>query len=126
MSLSCSCEGEYWPEEYGETAWWLPDENDVTTLQTKRRKRCKSCNELINIGEECTEIHRERMPYNEIEARITGAGDDVLIPVASWYLCERCGDIYSNLSSLGYCMDLASDNMEDLLIEYHKITGFKR
>lgn len=40
-------------------------------------------------------------------------------------MCERCGEISLNLHALGYCIFLEEVNMEEMLKEYHKITGFK-
>lgn len=37
--------------------------------------------------------------------------------MASWFLCEKCGEIHANLEDIGYCVDI-QENMADLLVEY--------
>jgi hypothetical protein len=54
MSLSCSC------GEWDGDGWYWKQSGDFTTLTGKRRKRCVSCNELIDIGSECVEFERSR------------------------------------------------------------------
>ncbi len=39
-------------------------------------------------------------------------------------MCEKCGEIYFNLSNIGYCICLG-DNMNELLSEYWKLINFK-
>lgn len=112
MSLSCSC-----PDlEYCE--WFFIQADDFTTLQTSKRKRCKSCNELIDIGAMCLKFNRYRHPKDDIERYIYGY-DDAEIPIASYYHCESCGDQYFNLTELGFCIDI-TDNIFDLLKEYQE------
>ena len=118
MSLSCSCP-DFSPENPGD--WWYFIPSDFSKLKTDKRKRCCSCNELINIGSDCLDFWRERLPYTEIEERISGE----IIQISSLYMCETCGEIYLNLSDLGYCIDIKS-NMQKCLEEYHAITGFKK
>lgn len=112
MSLSCSCNEDY------DFAWYYWPANDFTTLMTSKRKRCKSCNKLIDIENICLEFKRFRYPKNEIEERIYGC-DDIEIPLASFYHCEDCGEQYLNLSELKFCVNIA-DNMFDLLKEYQE------
>jgi len=114
--LSCDC--DYYPEDPGDVVWFPPA--DFTMLQTSKRKRCKSCKRLINIGEECLEFKKERVPYSEIEERIYGD----MVQIASFYMCKECGEIFLNLDALGYCLDITQP-MADHLSEYHEITGFK-
>lgn len=124
MALSCACV-ERFPEEYGEKMWYFPTHFSI--LETKKRVRCKSCKKFVSNGESCVAIDRERMPYNEIEEKILDMNEDTdhLIPMAPWILCEGCGEICLNLSSLGYCFDIERDVMTDLLKQYHEKTGFK-
>ena len=116
--LSCSCsyddhlDGDNWQ-------YFIPD--DFKKLKTIRRRRCSSCKELINIGSDCLEFSRIRSPKTDIEEMIIG--DE--IPMASWWMCEKCGEQFLNLNELGYCINL-EDNMFDLLQEYHEQTGFER
>lgn len=116
MSLSCTCDFECdspgsW---YGEADDWFKP------LTTSKRKRCLSCNELIDIGSESLRVYRWHPPWTDIELNIYG--DEV--PLAPKYMCGKCGEIYLNLSALGYCVNFG--NMQDLLEEYHEMTGFKQ
>lgn len=111
MSLSCSCYDS-------DFAWYFDRPIDFTTLQTKKRKRCKSCNKLINVGSTCLRFTRYKYPETEIEERIHGGGSE--ISLASYYHCETCGEQYFNLSELGFCIDI-EDNMFELLREYQEL-----
>jgi len=115
MGLSCTCYD--WDDEPGSWAYYSP--TDFSIFSKSKRKRCCSCKELINKGAECLEFGRVRRPYNNIEERISG--DE--IGIASWFMCEKCGEPFLNLTSAGYCIPLG-ENMYELLKEYHEITGF--
>jgi hypothetical protein len=110
--LSCSCYIDN-PE------WWYYAAEDFTILQTNRRKRCCSCSKLIDIGSSCVELKRARHALTEVEEDICGYE----VPLASWWLCEWCGEMYLNLSELGYCYYAGDDLREDLK-EYWEMTGF--
>lgn len=114
--LSCSCD----TDDYG---WYFESPNDFTQLETKRRKRCCSCKELIDIGSLCVELARHRSPRNDIEEKIWGD----MVSLASYYMCESCGEILFNLGELGYCLylDTSENSMQTALKEYWEITGFK-
>lgn len=115
--LSCECydwDGEGW-------GYYCPE--DFTTLNTKRRRRCLSCKELIEIGSPCLEFERHRYPQNEIEERIHGDWD-VEIPIAPYWMCEKCGEKYLNLHNIGYCIEIPQD-MRELMKEYWELTGFE-
>lgn len=73
MSLSCSC-GDY---DGDDIAWWYNTPDDYTTLQTKMRKRCCSCNELIDLGDTVLKFNRWRNPKTEIEEKIYGEGGEI-------------------------------------------------
>ena len=132
MPLSCSCDYDY-DEEPG---LWFYDpavNDDFEKLETSRRKRCVSCGKLINIGDMCIKFTRHRYPWTEIESKkccgveIEDAFcDPPSIPTAPHYHCERCGEIYLNLTAAGYECLSPSENMEDMLNEYHEISGFRR
>lgn len=111
--LSCSC-------VYDDGEWWYYPPDDFIVFTRKRRKRCCSCNELINIGDQCVSFERARNTYSVIEERIWG--DEVQL--AYWYMCEWCGEMYFNLEALGYCICLG-DSMKENLEDYWDITGFK-
>lgn len=110
--LSCSC-------DFDSDGWYYYPPNDFKIFDHKRRKRCCSCNKLINQGTQCVEFDRYRAPVTDVEERIRG--DEVNL--ASWFMCENCGEIYFNLSVLGYCMFLG-DSMIGNLEDYWEITGF--
>ena len=113
--ISCVCDFEC--EERGQ--WYGEADDFFKPLNTKTRKRCLSCGELINIGSESLKINRCHPPWTDIELNIYG--DEV--PLAPKYMCEKCGEIYLNLTALGYCVSFG--NMHDALEEYHDITGWK-
>ena len=110
--LSCECDID---TDYGDWYYYPPD--DFSTFSAKRRKRCCSCNSLIDIGATCVEFTRFRGFLSDIEENIYG--DEV--PLASWYMCEWCGEMYFNFYELGYCHSLG-DSMRETLEEYHELT----
>ena len=107
MSVYCSC--EYEPEP-GHTVWFAP--KDFKPLQTKRRQRCKACGELIDIGSDCLEFQRVRIPDTDVECAIYG--EDGEIPRASHYVCEECGGLWLSLYDLGLCVDYDCDQRENV------------
>ena len=132
MSLSCSCD---WERDYETGEWcYYPDADEyLIPFKKSRRKRCSSCGKLINIKELCNVYGRRRYPYDEIEARkkcgldLDGCfGDEPHIPIAPYYHCERCSEIFLNLVDIGYKCVMPHENMEELLKEYHDLSGFKR
>lgn len=114
--FSCECECEY-----DSNNWYYSQPDDFSLLEAKRRKRCCSCGELISIGACCVKFERDRSPRSDIEERLYG--DEV--PLAPYFMCENCGEIYFNLSETGCCIRLGS-NMHELLSEYWNIAGFKK
>jgi len=118
MGLSCSCDFEFDGD-----GWFWTCNDKFTLFKHKRRKRCCSCNELISIDSECVELERFRWAKDDIEISIYGDCED--IPIASWYLCDQCGEHFLNLTYLGYCYNIG-DNVMDMLDEYQKLTGFKK
>jgi len=113
--LSCEC-GE-WDGEPG--TWAYDPPNDFSKLETKRARRCSSCNELIKVGADCLKFSRVRSAYTEIEERICGEE----INMAPLFMCERCGEIYLNLEDAGYCL-FPDEEMTEALEEYWELTGF--
>lgn len=121
MTLSCSCDYDWEPEPGA----WLIDWNqdwDFEPLDSKRRKRCASCGVLIDIGAQAIKYNRFRYPYTEAESRINGRDwydwEEPWIPKAPIYHCEKCGEIFLNLHSLGFnCVD-PNENMRSSLAEY--------
>jgi len=114
IMLSCTC-----TEWYGE-GWYYWPPNDFTTLQSKLSRKCCSCNKRIKVGDECVKFLRSRAPRSDIEERIHG--DEV--PLAPWYMCQWCGEMYLTLEELGYCHGLG-DSMVETMQEYWDMTGFK-
>jgi len=110
--LTCSC-------DYNDSGWYYYTPNDFTVFTQKRRKRCCSCGKFLNFGNQSIEFGRYRQPISDIEERI--CGDE--IKMASWFMCEGCGEIFLNLADLGYCHHLGCDVGEDLK-EYWCMTGF--
>lgn len=114
--LSCKCIFD--PDDCD---WFYYHPNDFTTLKTKRGRRCSSCKNLIKVGSVCARFDCVRYPKDEIEEKIYGSGNEIYKP--PFYLCERCGEIWFNLTELGYCLD-PLENLENDLKEYWKLTGF--
>jgi hypothetical protein len=120
MGLSCACD-----EWDGEGVAWTFEHDFVQFMGTykhNRRKRCCSCKRLIDLGSLCVKFERFRMAISNIEYNIHG---DSEIPMADWYMCESCGEIFLNLDALKFCIDI-TEPMPELLKEYHEMTGFKR
>jgi len=74
---------------------------------------------------------RERYPYDDIESQIkTGLyiedalAQEPTIRIADHYHCEVCGEIWLNLTAIGYECLLPAENMQSALKEYQEITGF--
>lgn len=109
MTLSCGC------DDWGDDAEWYWNGIDSRPLVSKRSARCRACKTLIKPGTECWHLDRYRSPRTDFEERIYG--DEV--PLAAWHLCERCGDIYSSLTELGFCVD-PTESMDSQLAEYHR------
>lgn len=104
MSLSCSC------GDSDDCSWYYETTNDFTKLQTKRSRKCCSCEEKIKPGDDCVKFSRYRPPATDIEERIHG--DEVLL--ASWYMCESCGGVYLSVVELGMCFDLDGNIKEQV------------
>lgn len=118
MGLSCECP-EY-DHEPG-SKWWEP--GNYTTLDTKKRKRCCSCGELIEIGAIVVKVTRIKIADTEIEERIFGEGGE--IGLAPHYLCEKDADIFFSLDELGFCIT-PYDNMSEHLSQYAELYGKKQ
>lgn len=114
MSLSCSC-GDFDPFE---VSWYWYGPDNYTTFNRKRRVRCSSCNELINIGSACTKFPRYRVTHNDIEERIHGEE----IQLAPYFMCEKCSDLWFSLDELGFCCG-PDESMADMVEEYVDLYG---
>jgi len=107
--LSCSI------PDVDDADWFFSTPIDFIRLETGRRKRCRSCNVLIELGACCIKFERFRYPVTDIEEKIYG--EDGEIELGTYYHCEKCGEQYFNLDALGFCLD-PEDNMLDCLKEY--------
>jgi len=102
MTISFSC------EDYDDCEWWYAPADDFAPLKTKRSRRCCSCKEQIKPGEDALRFGRWRSPNdrcNYTEEAIYG--DEV--PLADWYMCEKCGGLYMAVTELGMCCDIDED-----------------
>lgn len=113
MGLSCECNTDDY--DYGDGWYWMKP-GGYTELKTTRRKRCCSCQKLIDLNSTVIEFERFRSTHTEIEERIWGDG----IPLCYWYMCECCSDLFFSLDELGYCISLG-DSMKELVKEYQEI-----
>lgn len=112
--LNCGC-------HYDDDApWYFTTGKDFEKLNTKRGRRCKSCDKIIKVGDDCLKFYRTKFAEDDIEYKIYG---DSEIDITAWYMCGRCGEIYLNLEAAGYCMQ-PDDNMAEALNDYWDITGF--
>lgn len=109
--LSCLC--------YEDGDWFYDPPEDFSVFPHRRRKRCTSCKTLISQGETCLSFKRARSIRSDIEEDIYGTEK----PLATWYLCEKCGEIWLNLDAIGYCVN-PDEDMGELMREYHEMTGF--
>lgn len=99
----------------GDGADWYWESNfQYYPLKTKRSRKCCSCSEKISVGDEAMIVHRHRPPNEDIEERIYG--DEV--PITTWYLCEKCGDLALSLKELGFCFTLGDESIKDQIKEY--------
>lgn len=110
MSISCGC---------GDSDCYYVTPDDFSRLEAKRRKRCVSCGDLIDIGAECVVFPCFRPAATLVEERIHGNE----VPMAARHMCARCGEIFLNLSAYGYCVTLGGD-MRDDLRAHQEATGF--
>lgn len=116
MPLMCNCD---YSDEFD---WYYEEPNDYSVLSTAQRKRCASCHDLINLGAVVTKFFRWRTPKDDIEINIYGDCGEV--PLATWYLCEECSDLYFSLDELGFCNLLGGgESMRELVKEYAEVYG---
>ena len=128
MSLSCSCDWDY-DFDFGDWMYSQCWPMDFSQLESNRARRCISCGNLIPVGSVCLIHPRVRYAYDEIEARIKGSNPEdgePTIKIAPHCQCERCGEIWLNLFSVGYECLSPTENMEEALKDYHDISGFKK
>lgn len=120
MELSCIC-----PYDDLDAPWYYYAPDDFSTFKLFRSKRCVSCGCLVSYGSLVLVFPRFRFAYTDIEEKIYGHGNE--IPLASWFMCESCGEIFLNLTEIGYCFQLCKNmDMPGSLKEYQEISGFKK
>ena len=116
MGLSCEC-GDFEPGDLDE--WWYAPSDYSTMPERKRRARCVSCKKPIENGATVTEFERRRHA-NGFEYDKLGLEE---VPLAPYWMCETCSDIYFSLVELGFCMNIAEDSMQSCLRDYQRDYG---
>lgn len=115
MPLSCDVDFDF--DYYADPA-------DDFSIMDKDCK-CGSCGKKIQAEEIALSFTCYRQPDEESEdpedIRAVEDGDWYYMP--NEYLCESCGEIYMNLTAIGYEV-WNGENMPELLAEYQKMTGF--
>lgn len=102
--------------------WYYRAPKEYTVLSGVRRKRCCSCKTLIDIGSVAIEFERfQQFGYENIKAKIFG--EDYEEQLASWFMCEGCGDLFFSLEELGFCIYLDAESMPQLLKQYQEMRG---
>lgn len=109
--MGLSCDVDYDGCDY---EWWWECNFEYYPLSTKRSRKCCSCKEKISIGDDAMIVHRHHSPQNDIEERIYG--DEV--PRATWYLCEKCGDLALSLNELKFCFTLGDESLKKQIADY--------
>jgi hypothetical protein len=109
----CGCDSDWYPEP-GDW-FWNNAPTEYKFLPFKKRRKCCSCGELIEVNALAVEHTRVRVPDTDIELRIYGEEGE--IPIASDWMCEKCGDLYFSLAEIGYCIS-PRDSMRELVQEH--------
>jgi hypothetical protein len=107
MTLMCEC-------DFDPDGWYYYTPEDYQAYPQQRRKRCCSCKDLISPGDLALRFDRARGPKCDIEEDIYG--DEV--PLAAWWMCEECADMYWSLDELGFCVLIGGESMRELCREY--------
>lgn len=115
MGLSCECDGDYEP---GTIVCYAP--SDYQPMHARRRQRCLSCKELIDVGATAAKIPTYKVPEYDIEVQIYGECGE--IPRADRWYCERCADLFFSLDELGFCVN-PHDDMRQLVKDYAEFYG---
>lgn len=109
MSINCSCEAE-------DFEWYYIPDEDYSTLNTPRRKRCQSCNVLIPLNSMVLKLNRFRSPKSDIEENVYGNE----VPLADGYLCEECADLFFSVDTMSICISFhTGKSIQEMLEEYH-------
>lgn len=111
MALSCGC-------DYigGDEPWWeCSPTQEFLPLETKNRRRCVNCKQLIEIGALHIPVDRYRPPYSDVEENIHG--DQV--KMADWHLCEECGGLLLSILEKGFCCTLGNETLQNQIRDYN-------
>ena len=108
--LSCKCAFD------GDAESYYSCNHDFTVLQTSTKKRCQSCQKLINKDATVVKFDRWRDPRSDVEENIYISE----VPLAPWYYCEECGGLWLTLSGLGYCLKIGN-NIQNDMEDYRKL-----
>lgn len=109
MSLSCEC-------DYDSEGWFYYPPDDYSFAPNGRRKRCCSCDNLIDAGSIVGRFNRARYARDDIEMAIHGEGCE--IDLAPYFMCEECTDLFFSLKELGFCVNIGGESMRELVAEY--------
>ena len=118
MSLSCSC-------DLDDAAWYYEFSDYQEMPELPRRKRCKSCRQLINPGDDIVKAYRHRPARDDVEISIYGEEPEA-VKMAPWYYCDECGGILLTLSEpkhlggLEYCSIDIERPARELLKLHHE------
>jgi|GEM_PF-2461209 len=78
----------------------------LSRLATRRGRKCCSCGERINVGDECLRIEMFRCcEPDSVDERIHGEWRRM----ADRYMCERCAGLFWALEERGYCVPIEYD-----------------
>ena len=109
--LSCNC-------DYDDYAWMASHDEDFSTLDTKRGRKCLSCGEWLPVGSAVLRFSQWRDPRSDYEERRFGCE----VPMPDIYYCEECGGLYLSLSDAGLCVTIG--DMRKAIREYWEMTDF--
>ena len=107
-------------DPYFEDADWYYKKQEDFSVCDAQDATCFSCGKKIEQGATCVRFERWRYPTEEEYDQ--GMKEDEEIPIEPVFHCEECGEIYLNLTSLRYNVDIS--NMRGELEEYWDMTGF--
>lgn len=110
--MSLSCDYDYEPEA-GDWMWFWPE--TVSPLIRRRSIKCCSCGARIKPGDLAAEWRRMKIPSHEIEIAIYG--EDGEIALASWFMCQTCGNTALFLRGFKYYFQ-PTDSMAALVKEH--------
>lgn len=102
-----------------EADWYYKQQKDFSVCDAQGAT-CFSCGKKIEQGATCVRFERWRYPTEEECDQ--GMEEWEEISMDPIFHCEECGEIYLNLTSLGYGVDIS--NMRGELEEYWGETGF--